>query len=227
MTNKEIYKGRTQQLAILAGIIATSSTLLLPTDSHAVNVFVEGSIGYNFYADVDADLGFTTEAGNITDATLDYDDGISYGAEIGISHFDPYDVLRLSASWEYFDAEFDSGKATVSGGTVFPPGPVKITSSDDLDIEINLFMANLYYDFETKWAFKPFIGAGLGLADIKDADDKELAWKLMLGGNYEFTDHFGIGLRYQYVQISGPDQNDLKFDDIGTSTVSATARYQF
>jgi len=227
------YMNKINDNHLLPASLLLLPVLLAPAQSQAIGGFVEGNIGYNFYNNVGVDLGDDPLFGKV-EMDLDYDDEISYGLEVGIRNFDPYDVLRLSVSWDRFDTEVDQGTLSVENGVVISPPGGKFSGSELNDIgfkfdnEIDVYMANLYFDIPLKSAFTPYFGIGLGQADIEHAEDKEFAWKFMLGTNYEFTQNFGLGLRYQYINIEGwEDEFDYKYDDLIIQDISATARYQF
>lgn len=99
------------------------------------------------------------------------------------------------------------------------------TSSYKQDFRIQTLFFNAYYDFETGTAFKPYVGAGLGMAFVntkgkfKDEDFSSgittytdsystgsknrtnFAWNLGAGVAYEFTENIALDLSYRFVGL--------------------------
>ena len=121
-------------------------------------------------------------------------------------------------------------------------------SSDDYDFDLLVdgdvttafFMGNAYYDFKNESRFTPFIGGGLGFADIeydiddvfdiddtgfKD-DDDVLAYQFMLGGSYAATEQLSIDLQYRFFGTEDPeiDGMDIEYQ---SHNVMLGLRYSF
>ena len=91
------------------------------------------------------------------------------------------------------------------------------------------YMLNAYYDFSTKTFVKPYVGFGLGLADIKikyqDAEDlasiskTKFAWNLNAGLGFEVTENVTFDIGYRYLRVE-----DVKKDfDIGSMKIKTRA----
>lgn len=72
-------------------------------------------------------------------------------------------------------------------------------------------MLNGYYDFDTGTPFKPFVGAGVGLGQVKlddgrtSNDDTGLAYQLQTGVAYPINDRLSAQVAYRYLGV-----NDVK-----------------
>lgn len=86
--------------------------------------------------------------------------------------------------------------------------PTTVTAATETSVYS--FMANIYYDFDTKTKFTPYIGGGLGYAHVKtkvslpdngisqSSSDGNLAWQLGAGVSYTLTDNISIDAGYRY-----------------------------
>ena len=110
------------------------------------------------------------------------------------------------------------------GGIYYDPdnttGAVKthIAGNYDFDIQSTLYLANLYYDFKFGYAFRPYVGVGLGFAHhrikagqvvdlcgcegvIESNDDTTFAAAVMVGGTYEWSKGVNIDVGYRYAWL--------------------------
>jgi opacity protein-like surface antigen len=230
-----------QDQSALHGVNGMKSKALLglllvsPATCLAVNGYIQGSVGYGFGPDVDVQGSATTvEAGTISGFSADYDDNVTFGLELGIRNFERHNVLRIGIGWDRFDADLDQVSFQASGGSLLPAGTYTVSRGDiaasglDFDNTVDIYSLNLYYDFPSSTRFKFFIGAGVGLADIENADDNELTLRASIGGRYHFNENMYLGLRWNHFNIDGPkDGLGLSYDDISVNNVSATLGYEF
>jgi len=114
--------------------------------------------------------------------------------------------FRIEAEAAFRMADYD--QATAGGTKVTPTGDLKIATG----------MINYFYDPDLDLgAFKPYLGAGLGVAQIKSAaltignltvakkDATEFAYQAIIGVTYEFSRDWSIGLDGRYLGTS--DEN--------------------
>ncbi|WP_374573990.1 outer membrane protein [Phenylobacterium sp.] len=85
--------------------------------------------------------------------------------------------------------------------------------------------ANGYYDFKTNSNFTPFVGAGIGFANVKvdggavNDDDTGFAYQLKTGVDYKFNDRLTGEAAYRYLGVtsvtlgSGANRLDGDFTD--------------
>lgn len=79
------------------------------------------------------------------------------------------------------------------------------------------YMLNGYYDISTGTIVKPYVGAGLGLADIKvkyqDVEDlvsiskTKFAWNLNAGVGFEVAENITVDVGYRYLKVEDVKKN--------------------
>ena len=93
---------------------------------------------------------------------------------------------------------------------------------------MRIFSINGYYDFDFGSAFTPYLGVGIGLADIENAKDIEFALNLSVGVNYAITQRAYLGVKGEYHRISGPtDKMGFDYDTIQAFSGLVTVGYRF
>ena len=211
----------------IAGIFSTN---LVSAD---IKPYFEGQFIY-----VDPhDASTTSMSGTVSGITytnvridLEHDSDTTPGIEFGFYNFDNSN-LRIGFSYTKPSIDLDTStlSGTITDGTTTITGAVGITAADyatvglDFDNDVKLYMVNGYYDFDSSNNFKPFIGAGFGLADIDNAEDKEFTYAGMLGARYYINEQTYVGGKFTYSSIEGPkDKLGLSYEDIDfyTSTLS-------
>ena len=213
--------------------LLASILFALPIAAQAASGYIEGQVGYASIHDVDTKTFTSIETGSVS-GSLDYDPVIGYGFEIGIRDFEQYNDLRVGLAWNRFKAELDSASIDVTGGTEVGAISGSASASDlasvglDFDNDINVYSANFYYDFPVEMAFKPYLGFGIGVADIENAEDKEIAVIGLIGGQYEISEGVNLGIKYQYINIdSFEDELGIEYDDASASMISVTLGVNF
>lgn len=114
------------------------------------------------------------------------------------------------------EAEVDNGFAGgVAAGYDF--GKVRLevegsyrnsnASEGDADLKVRALMANVYADFETGGTATPYLGAGVGVADvdIENEDDQVLAGQVAAGVLFAITEKVAIDLGYRFMMTDDPD----------------------
>ena len=210
-----------------------------PSISFAVpKYYIEGQINYTQVDDVDTNT-FSGSTGGLTftsfRATLDYDSDIGYGFEFGVSGLFDNDNLRFGLSYIKNEIEFKkaTGSGTVSNGST----TVNFVSADrsdansvelSFDNDVDVYSLNGYYDFNTVKGFRPFLGVGLGQADIQNAKDKELAMSFYAGGRFSINENAYVGIKGTYTRVDGPEDHlGFKYDDITAHAITLSVGYQF
>ena len=199
-------------------------------------LYIEGQVNYTQVQDIDL-KNFTGTISNgrtfeNLKGKLGYDSDIGYGVEVGVSEFLNKN-FRLGLS--YGANKIELKKATeVSGLSNGDPLPSSATTKAVRDLGLNfdsnvkIYSLNAYYDFNNFNSFVPFVGVGLGQADILNAKDKELSKSLYLGARYLVDKNIYIGGKGTYSMIDGPeDKNGMKYDDISLYAVTLSVGYQF
>lgn len=119
---------------------------------------------------------------------------------------------RADAEALYFDAQNAHG---VSGRTSLLGGFV-----------------NGYYNFFHKGAWQPFVGAGIGVADVSTlrTDGTRFAYQAKVGIDHPFSDRLTGEVAYRFVGVTGPrpDAEPGGFHgDYHASIVTVGLRYRF
>jgi opacity protein-like surface antigen len=91
--------------------------------------------------------------------------------------------------------------------------------------------ANGYYDFNRGGEWQPFVGAGVGFAQVRSrgADDSGFAYQLKAGVAHPFNDRLTGEVAYRYLAVTNVQAGigDRRFDgDYHTSAVTVGLRYK-
>ena len=113
--------------------------------------------------------------------------------------------LRTEAELGYRRNDFDK----VSGGAY----GTRFTGGVDGHTSALSGMFNVLYDYDTKSAFTPYIGSGLGLANVTaesdrlrvDNNDVVFAYQFMGGVRYALTDNISLRTGYRYLTTTAPE----------------------
>ncbi|MBI1276144.1 outer membrane beta-barrel protein [bacterium] len=111
------------------------------------------------------------------------------------------------------------------------------------DLKIATAMANIYYDMHTGTAFTPYVGAGIGDANIQlnknnglgmtDDSDNQLGYQFMAGVSYtpDSMPRTAWSLGYRYLGTTSPQYatptGDVKLSSLHESNIEAGVRYHF
>ena len=101
------------------------------------------------------------------------------------------------------------------------------------EVESSLTLLNILkvVTFKNSSQFTPFIGAGIGLADIKNTKDNEFAYSASAGGKYNINNNLYLGLKGSYVRVNSPtvrvDSVDIALKDVDLWKAEALLGYQF
>ena len=157
--------------------------------------YISGNLGAVIVNDSDIEDGDDT--GEFT-----FDSGFGYLGALGLSN----ETGRVEAELGYRKNDFDELKGAGLGNTDI-----------DGDISSLSLMGNIYYDFSTEGGFYPFVGIGLGAANIEadidhagSEDDTVFAYQLILGGSFTSSVGFSIDLQYRYFATGDPEFDGLE-----------------
>ncbi len=210
---------------LIAAAVATISSGAFAAD---MKPYIEAQLGYAKLKDVETEsYNANILGGAVTGASakLDFDNSFSGGLELGVGNVGDSN-FRLGASYTRmdFDLEKVTGTATTNGvsgiadGTY--TGDITQTVRDlgiTADNKVNLYLANAYYDFKNASSFTPFIGLGMGMADIQNAKDNEFAYQGSIGGRFDIDKNMYLGLKGAYTRVNGiTDEIGIKYKDIDT-----------
>jgi hypothetical protein len=91
-------------------------------------------------------------------------------------------------------------------------------------LDVNAWMVNVFYDFDLESRFIPYLGVGIGQADVKakhiskhtsppdrtgfiDGGDKVFSWQAILGVAYQWNEHLGVSLDYRWMKTGDVDHD--------------------
>ena len=195
--------------------------------------YIEGQVNYSKIDDIETSTYSDTIDGDVIVGKLtnDYDYDTGYGYEIGIKNVSD---SNFRIGYSYGQSKIKLKTLTVSGTINGDAGSESYTPAQlsavglNFDNDIKSYSINVYYDLETNRSFTPYVGAGLGEADIQNATDKELLTSVYLGGRHSVNEQMYVGVKGIYSMIDGPtDQLGLSYKDITQTTVSLIVGYNF
>lgn len=177
-------------MALLAGVS-------MVTDAQAEERWPRWYIGLNGGLSIHQDAN-VDGTGILSGGELSFEDGYRAGVALGYqpAFMDGFlSNLRVEAEVSFMGNDLENYTA---GGVSTP-----VTG----DISTVAYMANAYYDFPTSMAITPYIGAGVGIANVEldlgsgvSDDDNLFAYQFMAGIGYApemlpMTE-FSLGYRY-------------------------------
>lgn len=183
------------------GLAALISPLTASAQDALRGFYLGAGAGINFWPE-DSDLGSAEASFDDWDWTTAGQAGYAFG-----------NGFRLEGEFGYRPNDVDS----VSG----VPGASG-------DFETMSFMANLLYDFRTRWPVTPYIGVGLGAARVSadgtapavgvSIDDSSVGFAMqgIVGVSYDLTRNLALKADYRHLRVP-----DLSFDtNVGTEVDS-------
>jgi opacity protein-like surface antigen len=171
--------------------------------------YVSGNVGAVWLEDTDieddfSDVSFDTGFGITAAIGNAYENGLRGEVEFGYR----------TSDMDEFDSDFGSG--SING-----------------DVSTFSLMLNAFYDFMPKETICPFIGAGIGYANVEgdidelgSEDDDVFAYQVAAGVAFAINPQTKIDVQYRYF-----DTDDSGFDDLeaeyGTHNAMLGVRYSF
>jgi len=252
--------------ALLAGLLACAAA---PANGEAARsgFYVGGDAGLIWRADfrqqgnnremscyfTGCQSGFPGgEEGYRWEYEVDTDTGLQFGLSAGWM----WNRLRLEinaahaandATHHFRNTSLRDGSPTcLSGAPCRLPAAAQESEASGVGrIETRSLFANVYYDFPGYGDFTPYIGAGIGRADVKvtdvryisifvdgrrvvqdtDMEDTVYAWQLHAGADYRVNRRFLVGLKVSYTDLD--DFSDTNRYDEHTDEPNLTNRTKF
>src|SRR5262249_53984481 len=134
----------------------------------------------------------------------------------------------------------DAAVGRTFGGNVRGEGELLYSDADqkssDGRIKVIAGLANGYYDFDTGTKLRPFVGAGVGIAQVKldggpfHDDDTGFAYQFQTGVAYPINERLSAQVAYRYLGVNdvklgeGPFQLNGDYHD---QAVTAGLTYRF
>ncbi|ALC17950.1 surface antigen msp4 family protein [Desulfuromonas soudanensis] len=161
------------------------------------------------------------------------------GVQVGGTWVDDADLSDETGT--FGEAEFDTGfNVGVTGGVDCGPGryelelnyrqndfdkisvPGLVITGLDGDISAISFMANAFWDIPTGSPVTPYLGGGIGVANVSindlgapgigpiaDDDDTVFAYQVGAGVAFELNPNMALDLGYRYFATSDPEFTDV------------------
>lgn len=181
--------------------------------------------------------------------------GCSFGGSRGVR----VEVMLGHHGERKIDGEpgfFTITDTTTVGGVTTPNAPGAPAGGDPLHARLRTYtlMLNAYKDFGNFGGFIPYLGVGVGAAyhrlddvfftgnpnlvnRIRGDNDLSLAWSLMAGVGYQFSERMLLDLGYRYIDMGriSSQRSDsagfvnpaVNFDDLTAHEIKVGLRYHF
>ena len=199
-------------------------------DSTGNKMYVGFNLGMSMPVDSDGSYrDFYNGYGYKVSTTVEADSGFATGMVIGRS----FNNFRLEGELAYQKNDINSyteNGVTFDDGDYYPIGDKYSVS--DADITSKALLVNGYYDFKNSSNFTPFVGVGVGFADVElsyygeSESDTVPAAQVSIGANFAFTEKVSLDLKYRYFVTK-----DLDFDgetqEYSSNNVYTGIRYSF
>ena len=171
--------------------------------------YVSGNVGAVWVED--SDFG--------DEAEISFDTGFGITAAIGLAY---ENGLRGEVEFGYRTSDMDEFKSDFGSGSI-----------NDGDISTISLMVNGYYDFMPKETICPFIGAGIGYANVEadidelgSEDDNVFAYQIAVGVAFAINPQTKIDVQYRYFDTDDGDFDNLEVE-YGTHNAMLGVRYSF
>lgn len=216
-------------LAVFCFIILAlvSTAVFAEKDANIANpsnlgYYLSGNAGVSWLEDADIERDL-----NNGSAEAEYDTGFLFGGAFGYD----FGLLRTEAEFGYRENNIDEFKdISIDGiyvGDMSASGKMTTLS----------YMLNTYIDFENDSSVTPYIGGGVGLADINindlrvndnhfDGDDTVFAYQAAAGLGYDINESLTLDVGYRYFATEDHEIDSLD-GEYNDHNFSVTVRYKF
>jgi outer membrane immunogenic protein len=215
------------RLVLVGLLLAASATTAL-----AGAPYVGASGGANFVHQSDATFSTFYQFSNsgyidqVRDVT--YHTGYAVNAAVGYS----FDRFRLEGEFGHKDADIDKVSGYIGSWPELPPLS---------NLKVDSYMINAYYDFANADIISPFIGGGIGVANVEvkgnratpyDFDtnfsDIGFGYQIMAGLTGKVAKHINLDLYYRFMGTTFDLQHDrITISPYHSSNILAGLRYSF
>ncbi len=189
-------------------------------------------VGVRGGASLLGDTNYDALGGNVDNS---YDTSYFFGGMVGYDFNGSGPGFRAEAELAYLQADIDTQR--LGGKTFNGAGATGDTS-------VLAGFASLYYDLPFSSGITPFVGAGIGLANV-DLEDhgvkgagtfmedsaNAFAWHLTAGADIAMTDQASLELGYRYLAVEGVDLISVDGTgntvDLNSHLLFAGVKYRF
>lgn len=219
-------------LAVFCFIILTLvSTAVLAEglreiDLGSEGLYVSGNIGASWLENSDIEGGNIKRGnGNIIDnldAEAEFHIGTLFGGAFGYD----FGTYRTEVEFGYRDNDIDLIKNMPNNS-----GRLRDLNLTGEATTLS-YMLNTYIDFENDTALTPYVGAGLGIADIEldyngeERDDTVFAYQAAVGVGYDINARLTLDAGYRYFATQRPDFDGIE-GEYNDHNIALTVRYKF
>ena len=197
-----------------------------------IKPYIEGQLNYFDIKDTVQTDAKSYTVGSYTGALafgFNYDEDTTAGIEFGVGGL----AENLRVGFSYTKPTFDLSTLTLTddGSGIIVSNSIAVDAGFSPSADAKIYMLKAYYDFDVSDKFKPFVGVGIGQADISDTDDKELAYSASAGAKYYLSDNIYLGGSFSYIQVDGPKETvegiTFKYSDLDIYNFSALMGFEF
>jgi len=175
------------------------STAFAQEQEKSNGLYVKAFGGLSSWSDSDveadsggsADLKTESTFGVGAEIGMNSDSGFAVGLEYSYRNFDG-DSLKINNTNIVYNLEGEAFMKTLLA-----------------NIYYETLLANIYYEYDLGNSFKPYVGAGLGLAWVEDAKNTEFASQVTAGLAYEATDNIDLFGGYKYLSVSDVEHESV------------------
>lgn len=200
-----------KSVAILASAAGAFLSLLPATAAHAQQRTGTNSDYFpTWYVGVRGNVNMMqgSDLGTYPLPETDMNPGFAVGAAVGVKM--PRALIQPLAGLS-FEGEVTRYWQQIDNNRTDFVFPIMIQSDGERDYDVTAYMVNAYYHFPTNTIFTPYIGGGLGVADVELArdpvapqigsnEDSVGAWQAMVGLTFEehpeALTEWNVGYRY-------------------------------
>ncbi len=172
--------------------------LLLATPAWS-ELYYAGSLGSSSVEDAFSDDG-------IDSGVFSFEDGYAVTGAVGYTLGQTRSRIELEAGYRSND---------LNSMTIYGDGRYLV----DGRVEALSLMGNGFVDLAPGRTFSPYIGVGVGVANLEadidglgSADDTVFAWQLAIGWDFSVNESLDFNVEYRYFATEDPDFNGLKMD---------------
>jgi len=185
------------------------------------SIYVSGAAGAAVGGTSDFNGTFETlnDPNTNSPVTFNADRDVSAGFNLELSAGMQFGNFRVGLDYHYIKANSETDTVTTSIGIT--------TENDSLSGGIQALMVSGEYEFDTGSGFNPYIGAGLGAANVEDLFDGDLdssnvgAYKLTGGVAYNMNQNLSLFGEYNYFStfdydVTGTENGETVLTGDGT-----------
>ncbi|MAE52111.1 MAG: hypothetical protein CMH27_09905 [Micavibrio sp.] len=193
---------------LLSGVAVFSALMCLSeqaAQAQVSRIYLAGYLGLNTYGTQEFENNSTTVSGD-----FEQNNAVSFAGALGLRLSKQ---VRLEGEVSYRKPEFKHVNLDNGGGSFTVGGGMKQWSG----------LLNVYYDFDTRWKFTPYVSAGAGVSYFQgDLDGNSgqnftdsafgLTYQAGAGLKYRPRSNVAYTMGYRYLDTLALDMGDMDID---------------